>query len=155
MNLLPGSAIPYLTVGGRVFTDLKNLVVVTGGFDGTNTNSSCREWNGSAGYQVPVGKRLVIFAAQVNCIIFTTTCFYTICYSDNDVGVYGTTAFTNKVTLGNSASSIAYMPIVSAVGKTEQAGVLGIVPAQKYVGLCKNIGDAYTLVTLFGYLEAV
>lgn len=111
-NLIVPPAIPTLTVGGRVFTDLNNLLIVTGYCLGTtNVNTSMRKAGGSSGYQVPASKSFRILAAQIECGQTTagSNILGYVLYADNDVGVNSSSAFTNPIYMGG----------------TQLAGVLG------------------------------
>jgi hypothetical protein len=125
--------VPTVTMGGRVFTDLDNLIYLSGAVP-TGARCTLRKNNGSAGYQVTTGKTMTIYAA----VGFPSTTSYgnfTLFYADNDVGQSSSTALTNGVYLnGDSASRIIFY-------QANNASTWGIgspcnfaVPAQKYSG---------------------
>ena len=103
-------AIPTLSLAGRVFTDFQNFKVLRGYCSGT-TNVRCtpRELSGSAGYQVPVGKKFKVKAARVLTQNSTAgnTSIFTLGYADNDVGQNASTAFTNQVYPTNGVEAAA------------------------------------------------
>lgn len=152
-------AIPSLTVAGRVFTDVENLIHVRGFAVGTtNVRCSLRKITGTAGYQVPVGKKFVVRAVRcVSTVSATSADFmFLLVYSDNDVGVSSSTAFTNPIYAGGS-SNIASLGSLSEIKDDVQEFVTGFeVPAGKYVGMQVLATAAnYVAVDLFGYEVAV
>ena len=61
--------IPTITVGGRVFTDLDNLIVLTAyAQTGTAAGATFREPVASSGYQVPGGQTLRILAVTARVV---------------------------------------------------------------------------------------
>lgn len=93
-------AIPTLTLGNRVFTDFQNFTVLRGYCSGTtNVRCTLRKLSGSAGYQVPVGKKFKLKAARIwtEHTAASSSLPAVIAYADNDVGQNASTAFTNPV----------------------------------------------------------
>ena len=135
--------IPTLTVGGRVFTDLENLIELSGAGSSTSIYSTLRLSGASSGYQVPVGKILQIRAVQFTA---TTPAVLAAGYSDTDVG-YAT----------STAPSVNVVPYVQSDyfytgGDTPQVGIplQFDVPAGKYPYCNTSSGDMRA--RFYGYL---
>lgn len=147
--------IPTLMVGGRVFTDLANLIILYGYVSGaTTTNCSLRKQGGSAGYTVTAGKTYTILAVRAYGSYTATVAgsFGYLGYSDNDVGVNSSTAYTNAKNPGNNG-------LLGQVGNAA-LGSNGLwewlcdfqVPATKIPSFTGNGGAAInTNVVVFGY----
>jgi hypothetical protein len=154
-GLVPSSAVPTLTIGGRVFTDLTNLIRLNFQTGAANNFCTMRLSNGTSGYQVPVGKTLRIAAIEWS-ISAAASAFVDLHYSDNDLGFASATARTNPV-------------LNSGVTDATAAGVQGIttaaagsyytkqcdftVPAQKYPGIQDGNNTSGLSGTAYGYLE--
>lgn len=139
--------IPYITVGGRVFTDLDNLIVLHGNVNGAaNGNSSLRKASASAGYQVPVGKTFKIMAVEG---FVTTAGFGALGYADNDVGIASNTAFTNQVNAANSNNnSLAFA--TTATGNISNNFRFDV-PAQKFPLITNSGNTTVGQVRVYGY----
>jgi hypothetical protein len=139
------SAIPILTVGGRVFTDLANLIILTGGVGGAgNGNSTLRRLGGSAGYTPSVGKTFRALAVRVT---FNVAGSIYLGYADNDAGTNGSTAFTNLVYVG---SNIANGVMAASVAQSESP-VDFTCPNGKYPATTNAAGAANGTILVFGY----
>lgn len=148
-------AIPSLTIAGRVFTDLENLIILKGYAEGTtNVRGTARKQNASAGYQVPTGKKFVIKAArlQVNNSAANANFAALIAYADNDVGIGSSTAFTNAVYVGGSTNTAAF-GAMNALSNTIQEFFHNFeVPAGKYIGVWALASATnYIGVEIYGY----
>ena len=153
MNLIVPSAIPSLTVGGVVFTDLQNLIVLVSFCNSTASHTSTpRKWNGSAGYQVTAGKTLKIRAMRMQIPVATAgvDAPHTLGYADNDVGLDGTTAHTNLVYIGGSSGISTGLYGISAVASFYESPIWLDVPATKYVAHLTNATHLERIM-LFGY----
>lgn len=146
---------PSISIGGRLFTDIPNLIVLKAGVNGASVRASARSQFASAGYQVTAGKTLTIFAIQVNNLVADAGSLG-IGYTDNDLGLAGTTAVTNQKMYGTGVSSATgsagdngLCPI-AAVGQNERATVIKI-PATKYVCIEASSGSAKATVVMYGY----
>lgn len=153
-SIIMPPALPSITVGGRVFTDLKNLIVLRTAITnvGGATNGTGRLNTGSAGYQVTAGKTLKIKAVRAFGQTFTAAGGFYVCYSDNDVGVVSTTAFTNAKYSGNS-SSLAICLNVNAIGVWYETAFDFDVPATKYAGAQQSSGTYQGMIEYYGYEE--
>lgn len=154
-NMFMPPAIPALTIAGRVFTDLQNLIQLRGFAEGTTTvRCSMRKQNASAGYQVPVGKKFVVCGIRCRSTVSASNAnlMLLLAYSDNDTGVNSSTAFTNAVYLGGS-SNLASLGGLSEVKDDEQEFTLNFeVPAGKYLGMQVLASAANSVsVDVFGY----
>lgn len=154
-NMFMPPAIPTLTVGGRVFTDLENLIQLKAYVEGTtNVRGTARKLNASAGYQVPVGKKFVIKAVRIIPTYASANALYpaTIVYADNDVGVAAATAFTNEVDIGGSVL-ISQLGAMLTTAFTLQEFILNFeVPAGKYIGVRSLTSSVtYAIFDIFGY----
>ncbi len=145
--------IPLLEVGGVLFTDLNNLIVVQGQA-ASNSNSTCRLPNATAGYQAVATYK--VQAAIMRCGNSTAGQYVNISptYSDNDVGLNSATAFTNGVSYAGSGNNffIAGSDGVSADNtRTHKYAMFFNVPTTKYFGFAKSGLANDTGVQAFGY----
>ncbi len=150
---------PYLLVGGQLFTDLANLIVLYASASGSATTdkSTFRLPNASSGYQVPASRTLRIYAARAR--IFATAAggagMFNILYGDADVGNAGNTAFTNPVYRGgvNINSQIGNKSSVSSPGNAMfEEAFLFDVPTGKYPSTqCLDTANPANII-IFGYL---
>lgn len=153
-NAIVPAAMPALSIGGRVFTDLANLKILRTAITnvGGATNGSGRLNTGSAGYQVTAGKTLKVKAVRCFGQTFTAAGIFYICYSDNDVGLVSTTAFTNATYSGNN-TSLAVSLSVNAGGIWYETAYDFDIPAQKYPGAQLATGTYQAMVEFYGYEE--
>jgi hypothetical protein len=155
MNIIQPSLQACISIGGRVFTDLDNLIMLYGWTAGSTTiRTSLRLANGTAGYQVPASRTLKIMAAKIVPCAATPTgqVVATPCYSDNDVGMESSTAFTNPIYLGGDVG----MGLATA-GASDNYPEFGVVldfdvPTGKYPGF--QGGACVTSLIFYGYLRA-
>jgi hypothetical protein len=143
--------IDTITVGGRVFTDLTNMIILHGRHVGTN-GCTLRKDSGSAGYQVTTGKTMTVYATRSWCINAANDT-PTLAQSDNDVGVNSATALTNAVQQAGS-SSITYAPeySVNTLGTQPSESVLAFpIAALKYLTSKGATASADIRVTAFCY----
>ena len=129
--------IPTLTVGGRVFTDLTNLIILYGmSTTSTHNWSTLRKQNGSSGYTVTSGKTLTINA--VTCITPNSTApAVSLLYGTSDVGLDSGSAPTGAVYLaGGSSTNTIYISQCASSGSSlsqiSSGSVDFQVPAGKY-----------------------
>jgi len=147
-QLTKGNA-PTITVGGRVFSDLKNLIVIrTRVGVGGNLYGTARSLNASSGYQVPAGKTLRITAVRE--VGSTLNQAVSIGHGDDDKGMNSAAAPTNAVWQIGDKDGV--------LGKnTNQYGVTEFVtnftiPTGKYpCAYTDSTGGA--IVEMWGYLE--
>lgn len=136
-----------LQIGGRVFTDLTNLIKI-GGYVSSTTKTTLRKSGSSSGYQVTALKTLTLAAITMTLTgAAGSSPSGQIGYADNDVGLNQSTSLTNPNYI--FADSVANW--VSNEQNT-QPQVLHIdfpVPASKYVFV---LGNGTTLLYFaFGY----
>jgi len=144
---------PSLLVGGELFTDLVNLKKLVAGTGAADTNSTFRENNGTSGFVVPANFKLVVKAIRCQAKLAAVST-NVLCYSDNDVGMGTTTAFTNQVTCGGDADCAFKLP--ATIGQVIEFGGLNFeVPAGKYLGFSDSDASGAALIQAFGYLVAV
>ena len=149
-------AIPTLTVGGRVFTDLENLKVLSAYCDcsaGTRY-STLRLHSASAGYQVPVGRTFKVFAiAAVPLLGVAASRYVYPSYGDNDVGLTSAAAPTNQVFPYGSQASAVILPSnasPTAANPRLEMSIRQDIPAGKYPAILGTAGLEFT-VYVFGY----
>lgn len=127
--------VDYMSVGGVVFTDLTNLISLSSGFSTSSNKNAALRKNSSSGYQVTAGKTYTIRAVQANVYVAEATASVRLLYADNDVGLPGTTAFTNPIYYGTYAgTSTQYVTNcidATTTGVRERAIIFGVA-AQKY-----------------------
>lgn len=151
-NLIVAPTIPSLTIGPRVFTDVKNLITLTGFVNGTTTvNTTMRQLNGSAGYTPSGAKafRILAIRLQMQLSAVTSGVAGQVLYSDNDVGLNTASAFTNPKYPGNSASS-AYVGCQSVLTNTFEAAYDFLVLNGKFPGWTSG-SSAYLTQQIFFY----
>lgn len=145
-----------LTIGGRVFTDLTNLITLTCNTNAASVRSTFRKCGShvGAGYQVTAGKTLYIYALSL--IPFGAGGSEAqLAQTDNDVGLQSNTAFGNPIYFGTESSTIgATGTVISRDGIgliVEIAGApLGAVAATKYVS-ADSLTTTGGAITIYGY----
>lgn len=144
--------IPSLTVGGSVFTDLDNLIVL-GGTNSTNAFCTLRKPNGTAGYQVTAGKTLTqraLHFTDLDTAGNSATC--SLLYGDTDVGQNAAAAPTTPVyNFGTSAISIVNAIIAGGLDKNHEVSIFFQVPATKYPGATMGAASGIKAVLTYGY----
>lgn len=152
-NIINGSVIPFLQVGGRTFTDLSNLKVLYGHVVGAgNGNCTLRENNTSSGYVVPVGKTFKALAIKITVITSNSSSTpNNLLYADADVGLASSTAFTNPVYIINSSAYYGLPSVLSTSNNQIESSIKFDVIAGKY--LCfTNGGSVFAgSIEVFGY----
>jgi len=145
--------IPTLTVAGRVFTDLTNLIYLGTVISGGPTDATFRLLSGSggAGYQVTGGKTLTIYA--ISAVTKTNNSIgLGLVQSDNDCGFSG--SFSNPVyEIGDVASDMHALNSVIGTGIIQsncEDQAFFQVAATKYLGL-RNDAAANIKCKAFGY----
>ncbi len=140
--------IETLTIGGRVFTDMTNLITLVAGLAAGSSHCSFRKPNGTAGYAVTGGKTLTLSAVQIQINAADLT---RLLYSDNDVSPAAATAWTNAVYQGGNNSQSSYI----VTGVTPTGTIISVntnfqVLAGKYAGV-ENGGTAVHTFYAYGY----
>lgn len=115
MSVLIPSTRPTLQVGGRVFTDLTNLIVLGTRADGGQFGTF-RDLNTNAGYQVTTGKTLTIHAARMIPRDGGITTHGNIFYGGNDVGLNSASAPTTPVYPIGDSSFIVLKALLGTTG---------------------------------------
>ena len=157
--MIPQINTPSITIAGRVFTDLDNLIIL-GGSTGSSGDDTCtfREPNGTAGYQVPVGKKLVVKAMKCSVLSVTAAVQFSgaLVYADADVGLNSTTSLTNPVYNFNGAfaAGVQSQNTTAQLGNFEEIIEFTVI-AQKYLCINRIAGVAATKFLAFCYLEDV
>ena len=153
MLINPASLVPNLTIAGRTFTNLTNLIILTGPTENavSSSRTTLRKPSESAGYQVTTGKTLIIYAVRLISTAGSFSPYFA--YTDNDVGIAGNTAFTSPVYLaGLSPSSDPFFFATSnAAGSTLELALDFKVPSQKYFSIDSNSSTVSGSVTAYGY----
>lgn len=145
MSSFPGG--PTIQVGGRVFTDLTNLIILRG--YATNTGySSMFQAGSSSAYQVTAGKTLTILAIEIfseaadNGAIFL--------YGDNDVGFNGASPTTPVFNFPTSTAATKLNTAVKSI--TSGWNYKWTIPATKYPAFeAQSGGGVGVWVTAYGY----
>lgn len=155
MEIIAPAFRDILQVGGRIFTDLENLVELHGYV--TNPNyTTLRKANASAGYQVPVGKVFEVHAVRIssyNAAGVAYQCYLS--YGDNDVGLQSAAAPANIVYPTGNADNAGLGQMAQILEPGTSRHELSIrfnVPAQKYA-TARSSGTAgsNTRIVVFGY----
>lgn len=147
MSFIPTQS--TLTVGGRVFTDLTNLITLLG-YVGTNQYTTFRQVNSSSGYQVPGGKSFRCAAIRANVFAAAAATYvYGPGYGDNDVGLASVAAPTGIVVPGGGSPQTDRLFDCSQLG-IQESSVDFLIPTTKYPFAVSN-GVVIVTFTLFGY----
>lgn len=150
-GIVPPPAIPTLTVGGRVFTDVKNLIVLTGTIYGaSNGSSGFRRFSGSSGYLPSGSKSFRIMAIRT--MVVTTGNPLPIFYCDNDLGMGTNTSPTNPVYPSGDAQNVIINPTAAGTGWYEIPFDF-LTPNGKYIGVTNGGTASSVRIQLFGYEE--
>jgi hypothetical protein len=147
MALVPGVR-PILEVGGRVFTDLTNLIVLFGSLSG-NSNTTLRKPADSAGY-TPSGSKTYVMWALSYKHSAANEAYYG--YADNDVGINAAPGLTNAMYPGNDGT-LARFVYEAGTDITSNEMDLGkfVVPNTKYPFFATNGGVTILTGRVFGY----
>lgn len=140
-----GTNVPTLTIGGRVFTDLTNLIELVG-IAGNTNGTTLRKPNATSGYTVTAGKTLTIYAVRVVVSSASAGVEIGLGYADNDVGQNTATSFTNPVSLGG----VGNLMTLSTVGIFELAPFFQA-PSTKFPYVQGLSGSGRFLVEAYGY----
>jgi len=153
---VPPPSVPSLTVAGRTFTDLKNLIVTSGGFAGA-ANGQCtpRRGSGSSGYLPSGSKAFRVLAIQFYAVSVAPGSFVGYFYCDNDLGIATATAATNGVYPGNDArcSYISSATSLATTDKSVEFVVDFLVPNGKYFSVTSNGSALNCSFRVYGYEE--
>lgn len=145
-------AIPNLTVGGVVFTDLQNLIVLVSRV-GFGKYSVFADQNNVAvqGYQVPAGKTLYIRAAALEAVSAYTagSASMLLGYCDNDIGYNNASSGTNQTTIRYGATAVC----LSTASQRRELPIFASVPAQKYATVNSNAAAGDGFIWLYGYVR--
>jgi hypothetical protein len=157
MGFVAQGLAPTLTIGGRVFTDLENLIILRGGCSpaGANTRTTMRTPNGTSGYVVPTGKVLRLLAVRVKMsgTFNAGAGQMDVGYADNDVGVNSATVFTNSVTM--SVFNRVGCQVSADQGGYAEEALNFTIPAGKYPNTENANATVATSGQFYGYLEDV
>lgn len=144
------SAIPTLTVGGQVFTDLSNLIVLNAVVSGVGAgNATFRKSNTSAGYQVPASKTFKVMAIEFDVLVAASGGF-TLLYADNDVTQEAATAFTNPIYPAGTPNTINRFGTNTASVRLDFPFKFDI-PTGKYPGITNFNNALQAGIRLYGY----
>ena len=141
--------IPTLTVGGRVFTDLSNLIILTGNCSGSSSgNGTLRKAGGTSGY-TPSGSKTFV-AKAIKVAFGTAGGLVQILYADVDIGASSATVFTNPVYIGGAPNSSAE---ITGATSSIQESVLPdfIIPNGKFMCTNKLASATACTIQVFGY----
>lgn len=153
MNIVVPSAIPTLTVGGRVFTDLQNLIILSGHANNTR-NGTLRKPNGSAGYQITAGKTYQIHAAKFwSSVLSTVNASVFLAQGDTDLGLDSASAITNPVyPFGQSTTTTGIFTTTNNTGiVVSEQDFRFNVAAGKYVNIANSGGGQLMSLMTYGY----
>ena len=156
MNIIPATFRETMTIGGRVFGDLANLIQLQAYNDSTGAQkfSTLRNGTASAGYQVTTGKTLKIGAVRFWILGGQAASRYIqMGYGDTDVGLSGAAAPTNATYLSSGAGSSTQLPFNTAGNAQNPAIEVAVridVPATKYFFMSGTTGLEFVGVA-FGY----
>lgn len=146
--------IETVTVGGRVFTDMQNLIILTTGTIGGALNGTLRQIGSQSGAGYTPSGANNFRALAVRAVGYTAGTGIELAQSDNDVGIQAATALTNPVYFGTEDSGggvpMLFTPNVSN-GQDERA-ISGLILNGKFCSAVTTSTGA--LVIVYGYEEA-
>jgi hypothetical protein len=147
-----------LAIGGRVFTDLANLICLLGNTDSGagGQNTTLRKSTATTAYQVPASKQFRVRAVRLHCIASAAASrMIQLLYSDNDMGVTSNTAPTNPVYVGGHTNNSHLGSLVQAATNPQiEFAFDWVVPTTKYIGAIGTT-SSWVQVQVFGYEESV
>jgi hypothetical protein len=141
------AGLPTITIGGRVFTDLNNLIILQGQ-PGANGHATLRTCNGLAGY-TPSGSK-AFRALAVRAVSSTPGPVGThLGYGNTDVGANSASDPAGVVWLGGTATTAGFLGSeqFGASGSTNETPVDFTVPNGKY----PCMSGANVVLWVFGY----
>lgn len=137
-----------ITVGGRTFYDLDNLLILQAGKSAANDYSTFVLSPNTAGYSVPADKILEVLAFKTICASTADMNFY-FGYNDNDIGYMSTTAPTTPIHFGSNTSATHYMSnVYGATSGNMESAVYFQVPTGKFPFI-HSAGTAIIYATFF------
>lgn len=146
--------IDTLTVGGRTFTDLANLIVLYGAC-GSNGGSGLFKPNAASAYQVTAGKTLQLWAMRVHQNEANTNGgdhSLNFAYCDNAIAINASTSPTNPVYMyGASTDGLGYGQQVTNPNFLYEVGFRFDIIATKYGYVTSGVASPNFLITVFGY----
>ena len=149
-----GNELQTITIGGRKIVKTSDLVILSCAPSGASDRGTFRKNNESAGYVVPASSQFRVVAVRVINRTAADGPLLTLAYSDNDVGISASTAFTNPVYHYGAAG--AYTALCeNGTGKKCEVETNFVVPTGKYIGVDKQNTSSSCIVQIFGYEEAV
>lgn len=142
-----------LTVGGRVFTDFTNLIVLYASFGGATPYSTARLMTGSGGtgYTPSGSNKFRVLAVQAFANGGAAGAVG-IGYGNTDIGFASAAASTTPVYPGGGSSAQCLFMASSATVQAE-ASMNFLVPNGKYLQLLGD-GVSYASCIIYGYEEA-
>jgi len=155
-NLILPPAVPTLTIAGRVFTDLQNLIVIRGHFNGVGAaytgfaKTTGIVAPGTGGYVVPASKTFQVHAMSL--LILTAaagTYSPAIGYGDTDIAGSAAAAPANAKYSSNASASGSNLSPTPA-GKLEVDFRFDI-PTGKYAFAYMNNQALVGPIFLYGY----
>lgn len=137
--------IDTFAAGGRIFTDLSNLVILIGALGGGATQySTLRKCNTSAGYQAPAATfRCKALAVNVN-----ATGSIGLMYGDNDVGLSTASVPTTPI-YEIGASGTGSQPYMAAANTERFHMTNFVIPSGKFPAVKTDSGTHFPHV--YGY----
>lgn len=145
--------IPTITVGGRVFTDLTNLIILIGVLENAGDFTTLRKMNATSGYQVPGGKTFTAMAIKIAGAPQNIGCNHSVLYGDNDVGENSASAPATPVYAGGFTAPSATVQSVKDSGGAllfPEAAINFQVPTGKFMAHTAD-ASVRSIVYIYGY----
>ena len=142
------ATIPALAVGGRIMTDLTNLICLIGGVVSSGRYCTMRKPENTTGYQVPSGKVFRVLAIQVHCITTAANSYCSPGYGDNDVDIDAAAAPTNFKVIGQNANC---GPIPLPAAGYYEVPMKWDIPASKYPAAIVAGATGTSVIKFWGY----
>lgn len=144
--------IPSLTIGGRVYTDLDNLIILSAGTSTSGNTTMFRKGTGSAGYPVTASKTLTITSLVMYNKDASANVNEFFGYADTDLGYNSGSAAVNPVYFAGAGSATEmWIGLDTTLGQSTRTINLHFqIPAGKYLFVTNN-GAHATNYFAYGY----
>jgi hypothetical protein len=150
----PVTVAPFLTVGGRVFSDLTNLIVLYAQV-GDGKFSVFGAQGAGGGRAVTTGKTFTLSAFRVYYSVAAAANVFTasIGYCDTDIGLNSNGPIVNSVNLYGDTADNSGQILGSVLPENNVIDVptLFTIPAGKFIYVVNSISGQSLNIMLFGY----
>lgn len=141
--------IDTLTIGGRVYTDLTNLIILHGAVSISGNPTTFRKANGTAGYQAV--NTLTISSVVFHCVTASAGVVGNLGYTDTDYGINNGGGVTGAFKYIADSATLPQIPFDSTTGNTTITSNINFtVATTKYLFFVPG-SSINTIVLAYGY----